>query len=612
MAFYTSGDTVNAVVADLGSYASKVGYAGEDYPRSYFRSNVGVLREESSDERSGRRNPIKKVNYDTLSRPADRESNSDGDWEVANPVDMTTGLWYEPGNSRDSESGGGSSYNANADDTADAKGCGNNSSNSSFHNDSADWSDLLPTFLKHGYTTALGIESEDVMSHNPLLMIERSYNPPAIRQEVLEILMEECRVPATFLGRDAAMACYACGRTTSTVIDIGYSGTTVSPVYEGYVDQKAIRRAPIGTRAMDELSLTHLHKLMKELQIRKKIRKKDHKQLMPLWQVRHPTAHRKDSFHQLALLQIAKDCRESGAGQAINTQASAVIQLPSISYCLPDGNTVGVPSNGRFSVAELAFGSKAALDEREELTNVRDNYLEKLRKDYEELLEIASADDEDDNKNGDENSSGNQNSGKSNNDNDNNDETSKERRRQTSKYTEATAVGISISRRGTKRGRKVVPGSDNLMDIDPTTSMPTRVRFDNRILQKACAPYLETCFEQLTASPVANMVCDAAFRCDRDQQAGLLGNVVLGGGGACIGPTDQSVPDSLREQIEAIIHAHTPGWRVKMLTPGKQERAIANWLGGSILGSLGTFHEMWISKAEYDEWGCSIVNRKCP
>jgi hypothetical protein len=38
MAFYTSADTVNAIVADFGSYASKVGYAGEDYPRSYFRS----------------------------------------------------------------------------------------------------------------------------------------------------------------------------------------------------------------------------------------------------------------------------------------------------------------------------------------------------------------------------------------------------------------------------------------------------------------------------------------------------------------------------------------------------------------------------------------------
>ena len=558
---------------------------------------MAVLREESSDERLGRRKPIKKVNYDALDRPADPASNSDGDWEVANPVDMTTGLWYEPGTSSDTE--GGSSYNAN-----DAKGAGTNG----LHNDSADWSDLIPTFLRHGYSTALGIESSssseaDVTSHNPLLMIERSYNPPAIRQQVLEILMEECQVPATFLGRDATMACYACGRTTSTVVDIGYSGTTVSPVYEGYVEQRGVRRAPIGTMAMDELSLTQLHKLMKELQIRKKIRKKDHKQLMPLWQVRHPEATRKNSFHRLSLLQIAKDCRESGAGQAINTLASAALQVPSMSYCLPDGNTVDVPSAGRFSVAELAVGSKAALDEKEELTTLRDDYLEKVRKDYEELLEIASADDED----GNENKSGNSNSGKKNGDE---DDDAADQKRQSSKYTEATAVGISTSRRGTKRGRKSSAESEK--QALAAQKMTTKIRFDNRILQKACAPYLETCFEQLTASPVANMVCDAAFRCDRDQQAGVLGNVVLAGGGACIGPTDQSVPDALREQIEAIIHAHTPGWRVKMLAPGKQERAIASWLGGSILGSLGTFHEMWISKDEYDEWGCSIVNRKCP
>jgi len=423
-------------------------------------------------------------------------------------------------------------------------------------------------------------------------------NNDPIRQQVLEILMEECQVPATFLGRDATMACYACGRTTSTVIDIGYSGTTVSPVYEGYVEQKGVRRAPIGTMAMDELALKQLQALVKESQIRKKIRKKDHKTLLPLYQVRNPKAQRKESFRRLSLLHVGKDCRESGAGQAINTVASASLQVPSMSYCLPDGQTVDVPSQGRFSVAELAVGGRADTEGGEEVTNLRKEYLEKVQKEYEELLEIASADDEDGNES--TISGGRDNSGKN---NANNDKSSSQEE-QASKYTQATAVGLS-SRRGNKRGRR-----SSQIQQKPIAS--PKVRFDNRILQKACAPYLETTFEQLTASPVANMVCDAAFRCDRDQQAGVLGNVVLAGGGACIGPTDQSVPDSLREQIETIIHAHTPGWRVKVLSPGMQERAIASWLGGSILGSLGTFHEMWISKAEYDEWGCSIVNRKCP
>ena len=108
------------------------------------------------------------------------------------------------------------------------------------------------------------------------------------------------------------------------------------------------------------------------------------------------------------------------------------------------------------------------------------------------------------------------------------------------------------------------------------------------------------------------MVCDASFRCDRDQQAALLGNVVLTGGGSAIGPTDQAVVEVLREQVESIIHAHTPGWRVKVLAPSIAERPVCNWLGGSILGSMGSFHDMWVTKAEYEEWGAAIVNRKCP
>jgi len=36
------------------------------------------------------------------------------------------------------------------------------------------------------------------------------------------------------------------------------------------------------------------------------------------------------------------------------------------------------------------------------------------------------------------------------------------------------------------------------------------------------------------------------------------------------------------------------------------------WIGGSILASLGAFHQMWMSKAEYDEHGSVIVDRKCP
>ncbi len=41
------------------------------------------------------------------------------------------------------------------------------------------------------------------------------------------------------------------------------------------------------------------------------------------------------------------------------------------------------------------------------------------------------------------------------------------------------------------------------------------------------------------------------------------------------------------------------------------ERKYSVWIGGSILSSLSTFQQMWISKGEYDESGPTIVHRKC-
>ena len=48
---------------------------------------------------------------------------------------------------------------------------------------------------------------------------------------------------------------------------------------------------------------------------------------------------------------------------------------------------------------------------------------------------------------------------------------------------------------------------------------------------------------------------------------------------------------------------------VKLVTP--PERKYSVWIGGSILASLSTFTEMWISKDEYDDSGPRIVHRKC-
>merc|ERR1712223_1469362 len=43
--------------------------------------------------------------------------------------------------------------------------------------------------------------------------------------------------------------------------------------------------------------------------------------------------------------------------------------------------------------------------------------------------------------------------------------------------------------------------------------------------------------------------------------------------------------------------------KIKIIAP--PERKYSVWIGGSILASLSTFQQMWISKQEYDESGPS-------
>ena len=47
----------------------------------------------------------------------------------------------------------------------------------------------------------------------------------------------------------------------------------------------------------------------------------------------------------------------------------------------------------------------------------------------------------------------------------------------------------------------------------------------------------------------------------------------------------------------------------KVIAP--PERLYSAWIGGSILASLSSFEQMWITRREYDEYGPKIVNRKC-
>ncbi|EED89473.1 actin related protein centractin-like protein [Thalassiosira pseudonana CCMP1335] len=343
-----------------------------------------------------------------------------------------------------------------------------NEEGNSFGGDAWESHELFNLYLQHAFQNALGLapptgtvntSALDRSHHHPLLMLDKPHTPPPLRQRMLEILFETHNLPATFFLRDAVAACYAVGRTTATVVDVGYSSTMVTPVYEGFVESRGVlRNNACGARAVEERVLEVMDGLV----------------------VKQGGRKRKD--------RVEGEATAMDIANPVNNMFLTSAKLP---YTLPDGTLVEITTASRCDIAELYFGN--------------DEY-------------------------------------------------------------------------NTTQREKVLDESNDQY------------------------------FHYFTSSSPAQMVCDAAFRCDRDQQASLLGNVVVCGGGAY----ENAFPDRLREEIEAIVHRHTMGWRVKVTSPNINERGICSWLGGSILGSLGTFQDMWISKRDYEEFGSAIVNRKCP
>merc|ERR1712095_261058 len=73
-----------------------------------------------------------------------------------------------------------------------------------------------------------------------------------------------------------------------------------------------------------------------------------------------------------------------------------------------------------------------------------------------------------------------------------------------------------------------------------------------------------------------------------------------------IGLEGEGIADRMQKEITNLAPS---AMKIKIIAP--PERKFSVWIGGSILGSLSTFQNMWISKQEYDESGASIVHRKC-
>jgi actin-related protein 4 len=103
-----------------------------------------------------------------------------------------------------------------------------------------------------------------------------------------------------------------------------------------------------------------------------------------------------------------------------------------------------------------------------------------------------------------------------------------------------------------------------------------------------------------TPRGLSQLITQTLSSVDIDLRASVAHNIIITG--------STSLIPQLTERLYAELLNLNPGLKIRLHATGNTtERFNQTWIGGSVLASLGTFHQMWVSKQEYEEAGSDRI-----
>ncbi|KAF1743744.1 hypothetical protein MXB_1569 [Myxobolus squamalis] len=203
------GDEIGALVLDVGSYTTRAGFAGQDRPEIDIPTFMGFRR-------SG--------NYFLIKLKI-------GDPKFPNYLCGMNQI---------------TAINENTEIINPLKD-GNIS----------DWG-AYEALLNHVFYHQLHV----VPDEHPILISEQPVSsPPSQRENLSELLFEKFCVTALYMAKAPVLSSFAHGKSTSLVIDSGYSFTSVTPVVDGYALKKSTIHVPLAGSFLADKCIDLLKKM---------------------------------------------------------------------------------------------------------------------------------------------------------------------------------------------------------------------------------------------------------------------------------------------------------------------------------------------------------------